>query len=287
MNSTPREDQKTTEAMEEVAPFAAPEVFEFIRREGVDELRRPPSALVMSALIAGLALGFSVLGKGLFHLYLPDATWRPLVENLGYSIGFLIVIMGRMQLFTENTITAVTPFLARPNRIVFQRLMRLWGIVLFFNLLGAAVCGWIFLQFRYLNPDLYQSLLDISHHALDKPFLHLVLLGIGAGWLIAALVWMMPNANGGKITLIIVVTWLISLAEFSHVIAGTGEASLLVLAGEISFAKALFGFTLPALIGNIVGGTLIFTVLIWAQIRSDRVDTKIDEEFSYSRFWTK
>ncbi|MBC9246327.1 hypothetical protein H4P12_06285 [Paracoccus sp. 11-3] len=66
-----------------------------------------------------------------------------------------------------------------------------------------------------------------------------------------------------------------------------GQASLLVVAREIGFAKAVFGFALPAVIGNIVGGTMIFTVLIWVQIRSDRIDTKIDEEFSHSRFRTK
>jgi len=270
-------------AIEEATPISAPVVFELIRREGVEELQRPASALVMSALIAGLALGFSVLGKALFHAHLPDAPWRPLVENLGYSIGFLLVILGQMQLFTENTITAVSPCLVDPRRAVLLRLARLWGLVLVFNLIGAAAFGAALLGFERPNPPLFAALLEISHHALAPGALEILLLGVGAGWLIAALVWMLPNAEGGKAFLIVLVTWLISLAGFSHVIAGTCEAVLLVLAGEVSPARALFGFTLPALAGNILGGTVIFTSLIWAQIRIEHA--RPEPEFSYERFW--
>ncbi len=46
---------------------------------------------------------------------LPDAKWRPLVDSLGYSLGFLFVILGRQQLFTENTLTAILPLARRPT----------------------------------------------------------------------------------------------------------------------------------------------------------------------------
>jgi formate/nitrite transporter FocA (FNT family) len=273
------------EAIEEAQPISAPVVFELIRREGVEELQRPASALIMSALVAGLALGFSVLGKALLHAYLPDAPWRPLVENLGYSIGFLLVIMGQMQLFTENTITAVCPLLSDPSARVLNRLLRLWGLVLLFNLIGVSGFSVALLGFEHVQPEVFAAVLEISHHAVAAPAGQILLMGVGAGWLIAALVWIMPNAAGAKAFLIVLVTWLISLAGFSHVIAGTGEAALLALRGDIGLGQALFGFTIPALIGNILGGTVIFTLLIWAQIRTEHA--RPEPEFSYDHFWRR
>lgn len=275
--------QQENAAIAEAAPISAPVLFESIRRAGVEELQRPASALILSAFIAGVALGFSVLGKALFHRYLPTQDWTPLIENLGYSFGFLIVILGQMQLFTENTITPVCPLLADPNRRVFVRVLRLWGLVLCFNLLGAIVFGAALWQMETIQPETFAAAVAISEHALEPAPLHILLMGIGAGWLIAALVWTMPNAGSAKAFLIILVTWLISLAGFSHVIAGTCEAALLVFSGKVGLWAVTWGFTLPALVGNVIGGTLVFTVLMWGQIREEHTEKQPD--FSYSRFW--
>src|SRR5947209_8352377 len=112
-------------------------VHETVREEGERELRRSPAALAWSGLAAGLSMGFSLVTQGLLHAYLPAAAWTPLVDNLGYSVGFLIVVLGRQQLFTENTVTAILPLLAHPNLSTFLRIVRLWAVVLLANLLGA------------------------------------------------------------------------------------------------------------------------------------------------------
>ncbi|HEY3838032.1 MAG TPA: formate/nitrite transporter family protein, partial [Bryobacteraceae bacterium] len=90
-------------------------IHEAIRKDGDEELQRPMSALAWSGLAAGMSMGFSFLAEGLFRSHLPDAPWRPLLVNLGYPVGFLIVVIGRQQLFTENTLTAIIPLLARRN----------------------------------------------------------------------------------------------------------------------------------------------------------------------------
>src|SRR5579883_3111500 len=79
-------------------------VYEAILAEGESELERSTSALVYSGLAAGLSMGFSFLTEGFLRARLPDASWTPLVAKLGYAMGFLIVILGRQQLFTENTL---------------------------------------------------------------------------------------------------------------------------------------------------------------------------------------
>jgi formate/nitrite transporter FocA (FNT family) len=90
-------------------------VYEAIREEGENELRRSSSTLAWDGLAAGLSMGFPLVAEGLLRSHLPDAGWRPLVAKLGYGVGFLVIVLGRQQLFTENTLTAVLPLLQRSN----------------------------------------------------------------------------------------------------------------------------------------------------------------------------
>src|SRR5512135_3357410 len=89
-------------------------VHETVREEGARELERKPIALAWSALAAGLAMGFSLIAQGLLHFYLRGIPWSPILDNFGYCVGFVIVVLGRQQLFTENTLTAILPLLAHP-----------------------------------------------------------------------------------------------------------------------------------------------------------------------------
>ncbi|WP_340107775.1 formate/nitrite transporter family protein [Pikeienuella sp. HZG-20] len=262
-------EEHELDAMEENTPFRAPAIFEVVRRQGESELARPALALMLSGLIAGLALGLSVMSEALFRTHLPDAGWRPLVESLGYSVGFVVVILGQMQLFTENTITAVCPALDARDRKTFLRLGRLWALVFATNLIGASIFGYVLHVTRAYQPDVWAAVRDIAGHAVSYGWTETMFRGVGAGWLIATLVWIMPNAGNSKTLMIILITWLIALGEFAHVIAGATEAAFLVFAGDRTAAEALFGFVAPALIGNILGGTVFFTVLTWAQIRAE------------------
>src|SRR5271154_814867 len=97
------EQQKEAEDRTSVTALV---VQETIRKDGDEELRRPNSALAWSGLAAGLSMGFSFLAQALFSSQIPETVpWRPLIINLGYPLGFLITIIGRQQLFTENTLT--------------------------------------------------------------------------------------------------------------------------------------------------------------------------------------
>src|SRR3954468_11754350 len=115
-------------------------IHETIRAEGESELERTVSALLLSGIAAGLSMGFSLVVEGLLHASLPDAPWRSLVSSLGYTIGFLIVVLGRQQLFTENTLTPILPLLHNRDGDTFSRVLRLWGVVLAANI----VATWAF-----------------------------------------------------------------------------------------------------------------------------------------------
>ena len=113
--------------IEESSRLNAPMIYEVLRREGEGELNRPISSLWWSGLAAGLSISFSLLAQAALQSYLPDAPWRPLITGFGYTVGFLIVVLARHQLFTENTITAVLPVASDLSWLNLARMGRLWG----------------------------------------------------------------------------------------------------------------------------------------------------------------
>jgi formate/nitrite transporter FocA (FNT family) len=263
------EAKEEEEAVEEAVALSPRLVFEAIRRSGEEELRRPMSALWYSGIAAGILIAFSVLGESILRARLPEAEWAYIVENLGYSLGFLLVIIGRMQLFTENTITTVVPVTLHPKREAFLRTGRLWVTVLAANVVGAFLVAAFFAYGGVLEADIFAAMEELSHHATGMPPLEGLMRGIPAGVLIAALVWMLPSAQQSSLSLIVLFTWLIALGDFTHIVAGSVEMAFLAVLGQIGFGQAVFGFFLPVLVGNVIGGTLIFTMLTWAQVQPE------------------
>lgn len=257
------------EAVEEAAGLSPRLVFETIRRNGEEELNRPMKALWFSGITAGLLISFSVLGEAILRAHLPDKPWRFIVENAGYSLGFLLVILGRVQLFTENTITTVVPVTLEPTWHAFRRTCRLWGAVLAANVVGAFLIATFFAYGHVLSDGVMTAMIELSHHATGMPALDGLLKGIPAGILIAAIVWMLPSAQGTEVAVIFLFTWLIALGDFTHIVAGSVEMAFLIVLGELGFYQAVFGFFLPVLVGNVVGGTVVFTMLTWAQVKPE------------------
>jgi len=256
---------------EQVKRRAAPRaaiVYETIRREGEDELRRAPAALAWSGLAAGLSMGFSLVGEGLLRFMLPDTSWRRLISALGYSIGFLIVILGRQQLFTENTLTPILPMLSRRDGALLGRVARLWGVVLLANLLGAGLFAWAISATDVFDPALRPIFSAIGQEALGHGFGTTLLRGIFAGWLIALMVWLLPFAEAARVFVIIIITYLVGLARLSHSIAGSVDLLYLVMSGGASWADFFVGFLIPTLLGNIVGGVALVALLNHAQVTS-------------------
>ena len=131
---------------EEIAERTAPPgdvIYQAIYDEGEHELKRCSSALALSGLAAGLSMGFSFIAEALLSAHLPDSLWNPLVSRLGYSVGFLVVILGRHQLFTKNTLTVILPLLKKMSPTLLANVARLWAWVLIANLVGACAIAWL------------------------------------------------------------------------------------------------------------------------------------------------
>lgn len=257
------------EDIEESSRLRAPMIYEVLRREGDEEMARPLSSLWWSGLAAGLSISFSLLTQAVLQLHLADQPWRPLVTALGYSVGFLLVILARQQLFTENTITAVLPIAASPTLTNLARLGRLWGIVLAANLAGTLFAA-VFCSFTPTLPDeIRGAMLEIGAHAMESGPAVLFFKAISAGYLIAAMVWLLPSADGAQFLVITLLTWLIAVAGFAHIVAGSFEAFMLVVNGQIDVWRMIGGFFVPVLTGNIVGGTVLFALLAYAQVAKE------------------
>lgn len=255
----------------ERAAISAAVVHETVREEGERELGRHPTALAWSGFAAGLSMGFSFVGQGLIHVALPDTVWRPLIESFGYSLGFLIVVLGRQQLFTENTLTVILPLLAHPDPRTIWRVMRLWSIVLLANLVGALVFATVVAHSPLFPPADQRAFVSLGLKALRGDFGLVVLRGIFAGWLIALMVWLLPGADANRLQIIVILTYFISLGGFAHIIAGSVDTLYNVSRGVIAWSTYLGGFLLPTLLGNIIGGVSLVAFLNYAQVASETI----------------
>ncbi len=253
-------------------------VFETVRREGQQELERANASLAFSGLAAGLSMGFSLVATGMIAAGLPpNAPWRTLIENLGYTLGFMIVVAGRQQLFTENTVTAIIPLLDSKEKLhTFGNVVRLWSIVLATNLIGALLFALLVFHTGAFAPDVKHAFLELGVTTLSYGFAVTLVKGIFAGWLIALMVWLLPAAEHSRLAVVLIITYVVGAAGLSHIIAGSVEALYAVVAGAASWSYFLLDFLVPVFIGNCIGGVLLVSILNYAQVAPENAEANGD-----------
>lgn len=267
-------EREVREATRRVSPRAAV-VFETVRREGQQELERPNAALAFSGLAAGLSMGFSLVATGIIRAVLPpNAPWADFIANLGYTLGFMIVVAGRQQLFTENTVTAIVPLLDNKDRLkTFGNVVRLWSIVLATNLIGALLFALLVSHSGAFEPNVKQAFLDLGTKTLSYGFATTLVKGIFAGWLIALMVWLLPAAEHSRLAVVLIITFVVGAAGLSHIIAGSVEALYAVVGGAATWSHFFIDFLLPVFIGNSIGGVLLVSILNYAQVAPENPDS--------------
>jgi formate/nitrite transporter FocA (FNT family) len=266
---TPDLSEKEQHEVEKNQPPRAAVLHEIIRTQGDQELERSVAALWWSALAAGLTMGLSLMGMGLLNSRLPDGEGFKVITSFGYCAGFLAVILARQQLFTENTLTAVLPIMSKPTLGNFGRLLRLWGVVLAGNLCGTLLVAYVMLELPIFDSKTDEAFLDIGRKVMENDVSQMFAKGIVSGWMIATMVWMIPSMESAKMWIIILITYLMALGDFTHIVVGSLEVSYLVFAGQLPWKDFWLVFAGPTLVGNIVGGSFIFALISHAQIRSE------------------
>jgi formate/nitrite transporter FocA (FNT family) len=263
---SPGLSENEVDSVADRAAGSAKVVHEVIRLQGDEELDRPLASLICSGFAAGVAISASILAEAFLHARLPAAPWADLLTSLGYPVGFVIVIMGNLQLFTESTVTAVLPVATHPTRRNFVRLLRLWGLVFGANMAGTLFVAFLTSRRIIVGTEQLAAAIEVSRTILQHNAWATFLAGMPAGFLIASVAWILPNARGSEFWVILTITYVIAIGSFSHVVAGSGEAWLLWLTGHATLFDATCGLILPSLLGNVVGGTGLFTVLAHGQV---------------------
>lgn len=248
--------------------FSADETFQRLTATADEEFSRTTRQLLFSGLGAGLALGVVFLGRSAgaaaFHDY------ETLGANLLYPIGFVIVVLGRYQLYTENTLTPVTLVLTRVASL--PSLLRLWAIVFVANVVGAFLIGAFIAIPGVLDSPIRTMGADIAKHAFEIPVFDLFLRGIIAGGLVGAMVWLTHAVREAtaRVWIIYGIFLLIPTAGLFHVITGFVEVVFGVYVGAGSWGQA-FAFLAAVGLGNTLGGVVLVALLNFGQTRERRV----------------
>ena len=119
-----------------------------------------------------------------------------------------------------------------------------------------------------------QAMSEIAAHTMEGPFWHTVLTAGSAGWLIGLMVWLLPSAHTGRAPIIILLTYVIAICQFPHIIAGSVEAAFQVLTGHATVGDYVFRFLIPTFLGNAAGGTILAALLNHAPLAEELSETE-------------
>ncbi len=267
--NSPHLDEKEQKQAQDNTVLGALVIHEIVRAQGEQELERSFSGLAWSGLAAGLSIGFSFISQAYLQAALPQASWARLVDSFGYCLGFLIAILGQQQLYTETTLTALIPTLTRRTLPTLLGTLRVWGVVLAANLVGTLVFAGVAAIHGVFSPDSYAAMSTLAEATMTHSFLHTATAAIFSGWLIGLMVWLLPGSGPARPLIIILLTYIVAMCQFPHVIAGSVEAAFGVFSGQASVGDYLWRFLAPTLLGNTVAGTALVALLNHAPITGE------------------
>jgi formate/nitrite transporter FocA (FNT family) len=253
-----------------VAPtqrLSAVEIFEAASQSARDELARATPALAVSGFAAGITMGLTGLGLAAIHSYLGFARSTDLVAMLLYPLGFMAVIVGRLQLFTENTLYPVLLVLTERRHV--RNTLRLWVTVFAANIAGTLIFAFIAAKTPALLPEVRDALVELGSKSAVGDFVQLFARGILGGWLIAMVAWLVTASQRtiGQLAVIWLYTFLVGIGHFAHCIAGSAEILTSVLAGKVAAFTYLKWIT-AATIGNVCGGVFLVSALNYGQVHA-------------------
>jgi formate/nitrite transporter FocA (FNT family) len=259
--------------------LSATQIHDNVLESAQTEMERSAASLFLSALAAGLVIGFSFLASAFASHVAPEA-YRTAAAAAAYPLGFIFVIMARSELFTENTLDPIIPLLERRNRETFFKLLRIWALLLVGNLIGALIFGWVLAQTPVVAPELRPALMTLAGEATAGGFGQVLYAAVFAGWLIALLSWLLAAtlSTGAQILLIWLCTAPIAALHFRHSIAGSIEAFFRAATGDASWGSMLGSFVVPSVIGNAIGGVLLVALLNYGQVAPEKEGGKDGKE---------
>ena len=244
----------------------ADEIYEQVSRNARHELDRAALGLAISGLAGGMTMGLTALSTSIVIAILGPSPAARFIADLLYPIGFIAVILGRAQLFTENTLYPVALMLA--ERRHGWRTLRLWAIVFPSNVAGAFLFAMLAVKTGALRPEFVTAMTHLGVEAAGVAATHVFWSGVIGGWIIALVAWLVSGSHSitGSVMLIGLLTFVVGLGGFAHCIATSGEILAAILDHQLA-ASRYFAWLAPATLGNICGGVLLVTLLEYGQVK--------------------
>jgi formate-nitrite transporter family protein len=260
----------TQDAQKNLERPSAQDIYEQVANNARQELGRSSISLAISGLAGGIFMGLSALGNAIAIALLTPTGAAPtatvlFVAKMFYPLGFIVVILGRSQLFTENTLYPVALVLAEKKH--FWKTLRLWATVLPANVLGALAFAALAALTNALRPNIVQSLAGLGLDAIHNPAATIFWSGVMGGWIIATVAWLVSGSHSitGSVMIIWMLTFVVGLGNFAHCIATSGEILTAILIGKAAWTTYPV-WLIPAVAGNICGGVGMVTLLEYGQV---------------------
>ena len=244
---------------------SAEEIFIQVANNARQELRRSSVSLAFSGFAGGIFMGLTALGNAIALAMLGTSTKVEFIAKMFYPLGFIVVILGRAQLFTENTLYPVALVLTEKKH--FWPTMRLWFTVLPANVLGALAFAALATLTSAINPHVIHALAQLGMDALHREPAAIFWSGVMGGWIIATAAWLVSGSHSitGSVMIIWMLTFVVGLGNFAHCIAGSGEVFAAILTHQAPW-RTFSDWFFPAVAGNICGGVGMVTLLEYGQV---------------------
>lgn len=248
------------------------EIIEEQSNAGFQEYKRSNLEISLSAFTAGLEIGFSVMLMGiLYHIFenRVDQQLLHLIVAMGYPLGFIFVIIGRSQLFTEQTALAMIPVLN--GKASVKELFGLWGFVILGNLIGGLLFSvfitWIGTESGSIPAEAFEH---IAQNMIEPRWEITLGSAILAGWMMGLLGWLLSSSQESisRIVIVVLITVIIGIGGLHHCIVGSVEVICGMLVSDAISITDYFRFLFFAVLGNIVGGSIFVSVLKFSQTRA-------------------
>ena len=244
----------------------ADEIYEQVSRNARHELERSAVGLTISGVAGGMTMGLTALSTSIVLAQLGHSPMARFIADMLYPIGFIAVILGRAQLFTENTLYPVALMLAERRHGL--KTLRLWAIVLPSNVLGAFFFALLAVRTGALKPEVVSAMTHLGMDAVAITPSHVFWSGVIGGWIIALVAWLVSGSHSitGSVLLIGLLTFVVGLGGFAHCIATSGEILAAILDHQLPVYR-YFAWLAPATLGNICGGVSLVTLLEYGQVK--------------------
>jgi formate/nitrite transporter FocA (FNT family) len=242
------------------------QIYEQTRKEGERRLARPPLELAATALVGGFDVSVGVIAYVLAANTVHGTT-RELIGSLAFGVGFVFIVVGRSELFTENFLIPVAG-LERDQLRSWLKLGELWLVALVLNVVGGVLIAVVVTSHHVLPHGGAEGFTKLAEHIASRSTLPAFLSAVIAGALMTVMTWFVEGAAdslGVRIVMAWVVGAVIALGTFNHAVVSTLEVVFGMRYGADVDVSQLLANLGIAVAGNLVGGLCLVTFVRMVQ----------------------